>query len=59
MVAIAAVADRAAMQSTPQLARYHAAGSVLGIFGDSADLDLRIPLDESAQRIPVTLPIIG
>ncbi len=59
MVAIAAVADRAAIQSTPQLARYHAAGSVLGIFGDSADLDLGIPLDESAQRIPVTLPIIG
>ncbi len=48
MIAIAAVSDRAAVQSAPQFAGKGAVGSVFRFLGDSADLDLTLPLDKIA-----------
>lgn len=48
MIAIAAITNGATIQSTPQFAGNRAAGSALRFLGDSADLDLTLPLDKMA-----------
>lgn len=48
MIAVAAVADGAAIQRPPEFERKQAIGSIPCIFGDTADLDLTFSLDEVA-----------